>query len=519
MGDTLDWWLQDGDWYDRKQQKAIRELERSTAHARSQTRSLQQRVDKNQASLTRRVDQLERALRAVVELEDVREELNQHVPAALVRRYARSVVMAISGLNSPHSSAPIPDAPSDVAGYWLAPATRWAASLLSPDLDQEALAEAQRRDALRSDLFVVSLAAISDQSIDSSSSLARLLSTPFEVFDWQRELWCEIARGRFGPDAHASLVSVLAPLAANVTRDHLSAAAIGASSVARPIESGRRLAALAQRIAPTATSELAQPVDGDISESDEPISSRDDRIAELLAVIVDEGAPGEVEVLDSMSDIRRVLADDAAMKPPKRRVVDDSVSAPLALLLADLGSENAALRAVAVEVLAEEITDWAHDLHDAAATAAAPTTAVDVFGHNIAITAAAVDESEYIEHIEAAHPLEPAPTISPVGLVGLATTLVGALLVTLAGLIGVVLALVGIAVVGWAGRKFVQQRMSVQRSAARRDAAQRRCVHQVNEATKRIAVQTADFEAVTSTIDGSLARILSRLERGAQVPA
>lgn len=513
MGDTLDWWAQGGDWYDRKQQKAIGELERSNARARSQTRSLQRQVEQNQASLTKRVDQLERALRAVVELEDVREELNEHVPAALVRRHARSVVMAVSGLGSVANPSAPPEAPADVPGYWLAPAARWAASLVTSRPDHSPLDDARRRDPVRTDLFVVALSAITEHSIDDSAALDRLLAGPFDVTDWQRELWMAMAAGRFGSPVRASLIGELRIAAESVTREQLSVAVLEKSAASKPVESGRRLAALSQKLVPR----MLPPESSESDDSTTPAEdagggvARNDRLAELLAVIVEEGAPGEVAVLDSMTDIRRVLADDAAMQPPERRVVDDTIGEPIALLLADLGGTDADLRDVAIDVFAADMAAWAEELHAAAASASTPTTMVDVFGQNVEIAGDGVDESTWSGYVDAAHPVEPSPRVSPAGVVGALVVVVGLLFVPIIGPLGLVIAVAGAALAGWTAWTYWQRRDSAQRSAARRAAARKRSALQIEEATKRIVDESVEFELVAATIDASLERIADRV--------
>lgn len=495
MGDTFDWWLQGGDWYDRKQQRAIQDLERSNARARSQTRSLQKRVEENQASLTRRVDRLERALRAVVELEDIREELNEHVPAALVRRHARSVVMKASGL-ADGGAAPWPEPPADVPGYWLAPAARWADAIGESPANSEMLQEAYRRDPVRTDLFVVALSSMIGRPVAGSDDLERLVARELQVTDWQREVWLATAQRRFGDEARDALIDRLRQVADGVSRDRLGVVLPQAIRAGGPTESGRRLAALADHIAPDAPASHA---------------SGSDRLAELLAVIVDEGAPGEVAVLDSMVDIRRVLADDAAVQPPDRRVVDEVVGEPLALLLGDLGGSDRDLRELAVDVFGPDLLAAAEDLHAVAANAPAPVTMVDVFGHGVQISGAVPTESDWVEHVEAAHPVESPPTVPPFGVVGVLVLLAGLLLVPLAGSVGVLVALVGAAVAGWFAWSHVRQREVAQRSIARREAARRRSQRQIEEAARRIAAESADLDAARSGIDESLDRVVARV--------
>lgn len=518
MGETLDWWLQGGDWYDRKQQRAIDSLASSNARARAETRTLHKQVSQNQASLQKRVDRLERALQAVVELEDVREELNEHVPAALVRRHARSLVMAISGLGGGDSAARILDAPTDVPEYWLAPASEWAASLLTDQPDQSSLETARRRDPVRTDLFVMSLAAVSDRPIDVSEVLDRQLAAPLQVTDWQREMWTAIAAGRFGSGIRGVLIERLRSAADEVTRDRVGLALLGASAPAGPVESARQLASLARALdshvvegsdSDTTSDRRATPTGGDESDRE---NERNDRLAELLAVVVDEGAPGEVEVLDSMLDIRRILAADAAVQFPDRRDVGAVVGEPVALLLADLGGPDPDLRDVAIDVFADEIASLAKDLHSSAETATPPSEVVDVFGHRVEVTGLDVDESAFIEHVHAAHPLEPPPRMSPIGIVGAVMLLVGLLAIPLAVAAGTIVAVVGVAGIGWGWWSFSERRNAAQRSSARRTAAHQRAVTHVQTATRRVAAEASEQAAAMSTIDESLMRVVRRVE-------
>lgn len=89
MGEFLEWWLTGGDWYDWRQKQRIDDLAAGHEIERSRLSSTLRAATTQSENLGQRIDRLERAVGAIIQLEDTRDDLTAFAGAAAARRYAR----------------------------------------------------------------------------------------------------------------------------------------------------------------------------------------------------------------------------------------------------------------------------------------------------------------------------------------------------------------------------------------------------------------------------------------------
>lgn len=422
MGDTFDWWWMGGDYYDRKQQRALDDL--AASHAQSDARMRRSLAEQRQAntSLATRVEQLERALAAVIALEDVREELTQHADAALVRRYARDVVAqlaAFGGVPSPTTLT----VPLDVAGYWLHPAAQALDAELHGDGEaaRALFDQARSRDPHATDVFSAALAGIRGPGTLPPGVGERLWGDTEIVSVDERVLWGAVATGRLGQDARQALIASLRTragfaedpeAAGRFMTDVLKVPAAGGSD---PVAAGRALASIAELVgaprtlaAPrledtttvtvTSTSTATDPATSDpvtsAPSTTQPTTTTSipaDSLAELLATTVVRGAPDEQATIRRMQDIRAVLFQAGIGAPQPSRDGDRDAGTVTELLAEDLTGttdtpEARARRRLALEVVATELAPLSQAWHRQVTTAEPISSAtVRVEGSDVTI--------------------------------------------------------------------------------------------------------------------------------------
>ena len=207
-GDDWRWYLGDRDYYLRDRTEA---LASELAHAASRERSERHRLAKRQGSLEERLDRLTDDVHRLVELSDLRDELDYFADHEAVRRRVRSALVAME-LLGPSGRPMAPGATfelrDDTVDYWLAPATRSLPRVVAgaEPADDPDVVEARRRDPERTDRFLALVLGLTGQGERVAALVPALLGPVVDgrVSGAQRALWLAAAAGAFGPDARQS---------------------------------------------------------------------------------------------------------------------------------------------------------------------------------------------------------------------------------------------------------------------------------------------------------------------------
>ncbi|MBZ2197736.1 hypothetical protein [Occultella gossypii] len=528
MGDLFAWWLGGGDWYDLQQRRRIEDLE--VAHHASQS-AMRRQMQRTTTDLATRVNQLENALVAVVDLEDTREQLTEHADAAATRRFAREVVAALPALGGPGGVdrvAAVP--PPDVPGYWLHPASRALSAELDPGVGdpQALLAEARRRDTFQTDQTIVCLAAMTGRPERAYPLLPSMYPSTDQVTDDELLIWRAVATGRFGEPARAGLVDALRQVVRvdEALVGEIEQIAIGTQRDSGPpaVDGGRRLEKLHGWVESIVTAPATQAP----GES----ASTDDALADQLALLITRGAPGEEAILRRMVQIRGALAaigvsDGPALPPTPDHTAVGSVrqtvlgdldlqpSGPkwrLRMLGGDGGDADAPPnpehRRVALRIVAPAVEQLAGRL--AGQTRTAPPESADVrVGHGVTVTVTPTGptSSTWQKQVMTTPP-RPAwrrPTAIGLGVAAIAFVLLG---IQSPGLI----ALAVIAAIG-AGVVFFQDRQEAARLSAEAQSQRQRAERQIQDAQEQLRKATEDSAAAAAAADTHHQSIVTWLER------
>ncbi|CAM3692583.1 hypothetical protein OCAE111667_22295 [Occultella aeris] len=527
MGDLFAWWLGGGDWYDLQQRRRIDDLE--VAHHASQS-AMRRQMQRTTTDLATRVDQLENALVAVVDLEDTREQLTEHADAAATRRFAREVVATIPALRSGGADRVPGDPPPDVPGYWLHPASRALAAELDPGAgDPEGLlAEARRRDTFQTDQTIVCLAAMTGRPERAYPLLPSMYPSTDQVTDDELLIWRAVASGRFGVPACAGLVDALRQVVRvdEALVGRIEEIAIGARRDSGPaaVDAGRALEQLHGWVESIVTAPPTQAP----GES----ASTDDALADQLALLITRGAPGEEAILRRMVQIRSALAaigvsDGPALPPTPDHTTVGSVrqtvlgdldvqpSGPkwrLQMLGGDGADPNAPPnpehRRVALRVVAPAVEQLARRL--VGQTRTAPPESADVrVGHGVTVTVTPTGptSSTWQKQVMTTPP-RPAwrrPTGIGLGVVAIALVLLG---LQSTGWI----ALAVIAAIG-AGTVLLQDRQEAARSSTEAQSQRQRAERQIQDAQEQLRKASEDSAAAAVAGDTLQQGIVTWLER------
>lgn len=514
MGEMLDWWLSGGDWADLKQNRRIEEIEASHA---AQVASVRSTLSRQTSAIDARVDRLERALLAFVELEDTRAVLQEFADAAAARRYARDIAQRLLGGDAP---ARPPAPPADLPGYWLTPAIKAVVADLYPGTDDAAAlrTEARARDDVQAELFDVLAAALGAPDGGQGADVERWLPRAAELTRAQLIIGTEVARGRFGATARVALVERLCTL-----RDDPSVRAALATALPELAEwsnadpaprsgSGRAGDGPAVRAAERAAADLARlaaMVAAPTAAAPTPAGVRDDPLAELLAVLINEGAPGEAPVIQRMAAIRASLAGVGVPGPPAVQSTSDGAGNVGAVLAGWLAARaDPALHAVALEVLAPLIADAA-TLRERAAGADVPETSeVSVAGRLVAVGPDGSAETAW-QGAAAGTVAAPPPWAAPAAAaLGAVTVVAGVLAVAFAPAWWVLAVVAGAAAAGtWWWLRRARLDVRSRRGLAVADG-QRRIDEEANalrRARARAATRTAEVREARAAIDAAAA--------------
>jgi hypothetical protein len=310
-----------------------------------------------------RLKRLTTAFDAFVELSDIRFDLIGFADAAEVRRHAGQVLAALASSETP------PAAGREVPAYWLGPATEAVSSLIAGSVDENALAEAMRRDEVRTSIFLcLALAALGRRNEVRTQWLDAAfgkLADDGTVTRVQRALWTAAARGGFGIDGQNAIVtrlqvpSTAAPQrwAGHVKERGGRAVATGPnfkeiSSQTKARAELSQLRAAVETI--TGDTSVLEP-DGDLAYAagDKPDP---DSTSAVLRLLISEGSEPERASLARVAELRTQIT---ASGETSTGAIDDPAGAIDKLLTEDLGNADephlaaTALRVVSSGVLAD----------------------------------------------------------------------------------------------------------------------------------------------------------------------
>lgn len=362
------------------------------ARLSGQIRSTDGRIN----ALAARVEGLSQAFDAFLEASELRRECDRYWAAAAVRAFVRAHIGALTG-----SGDPLPSAAGvvDVPGYWLPPAVQGLVGLLGQGGGRdtgadagERLAEAGRRDAHRTAVFLVGVLGARGAGTEAEPWLAAALPPAgdgAQVTLAARYLWLAYASGVHGPAGRATLSEWLGGLAASVSPDDLekALAMVGSSpEVPSPHSDSPRARNLRSqaiedslRRASAAAGSLAalrDALSGTSSTADAAPATPDPTPEVLLTALIEEGSAPEAELLRK-AEALEARARRSAQREGSRQPIawDMSVGGAADLLLADLfdTAEAAAVRrTTALTALARPLAALADTL--LARTADLPAT-------------------------------------------------------------------------------------------------------------------------------------------------
>ncbi|MFV0252276.1 MAG: hypothetical protein ACK5H2_02960 [Beutenbergiaceae bacterium] len=364
-----------GDSFDRRQQREMQALAASQARTAAALRNKLNEARSRSDSLKARVVRLEAAVIALAQLEDLRAVIENASDAASTRRYARDVLAQIPALGRVASTHTV-QVPPDLPDYWLHPAVRSLQSALADDdeLRREHANEARQRDPVRSGLFFAAVGMLRGVAV-ADDDLAPLWPTSDRMSRFQRQIWRAAANGHLGVTARASLVSGLRWVVSEEP-------ALG--EVARQLDLGspRGNDEESAMVALTRLRELI----GEITElgptevgSDESAVLAD--IPELLADVINAGAPSEEQMISQIAEIRDALsAVGASSRLTGSATMDEESLSVSTTLLQDLANgDEPGLRWVAVSVYRDSIMAYARELATRAQRSPASSGSVRLF--------------------------------------------------------------------------------------------------------------------------------------------
>lgn len=520
MGEFLEWWLTGGDWYDWRQKQRIDDLAAGHEIEQSRLSSKLRAATTQSENLGQRIDRLERAVGAIIQLEDTRGDLTAFAGAAAARRYARDVVSTLRGIGHEYDGRAI-DVPPDVPGYWLHPAVVGLdASLAGRSGEaEEAFAQAARRDPTSTAIFRACVDAVREWPA-RTPSLSQVWPSGRAWSADQRAMWLGVADGRYVQAVEDELAAVIGRSLQVARTDGDAGVAVGddlrprlvAALLARPdaemppLAAARLLARLRAMVDEiVGGAEAGAPGGLSAGPADPPLPPADDPLAELLARVVSRGAPEEQPVIERMMAMWSVLGELGVVAPEVTEQPTDVPAGDVAdLLVADLWGENdRSARRFAARVAAEPIARMAESLTEQAKRPVATETAVDLArGVRVTVTAKGATGTSWKGHI-AGNNAQP-ETRSTGMIVAVGVALLGAVLglavhpgwsvLTVAALI------VAIALYASARR----DRLGAQREAGERaNTAQRR----IDEASRQVASAQREAEAGAAGAERDLGAI------------
>ncbi|TNM38256.1 hypothetical protein FHP29_13255 [Nocardioides albidus] len=504
--------MSDNYWTDRRQDRRIEEAEAQLEAERRQRSRLAEQMRAQQGNTQAQLERLTRALVALVEHEDIRSELGQYADAAACRRYAREVVSTVvaTGGAALRGSAE----PADVPGYWLAAAARGVAATARGEAAGAALlAEAAQRDPGRTALFLALLGALTRDPRWVAERTDGVLPDAVSVTQAQREVWLAAADGRLPAALTDALRTALASRVAatgDAGPDEIAAWLEG------QVESGPSLLACERAAAQLEVLHRVLTTGADTEqEAAAPASAEpapEDPLADCLRSLLDEGSPGEAEILDRMALARadmgfldeRITAD----RPTWNAAAGDVLS----LLLTDLAAPTTSGRyAVARHALAPVLREIADELAQQAAVPAPDTRSVEAAGGDVTVDRDGAPgdwQQRVTAGFDRLHPQDRRTLPIGLGLIGL-----GAVCCLLGLVSGGFVLLGGLAVCvggGLALSAVVKRRERDRRRAQTVESTGRQIEQQaavVREQTERSAAAAARADELRRSVAGSLSLV------------
>ncbi|MCR1781181.1 hypothetical protein KVF89_01420 [Nocardioides carbamazepini] len=510
-------------WGDWKQDQRIEEAEAQLAAERRARNRLAEQMRAQQGNTQAQLDRLTRALVALVEHEDIRSELGQYADAAACRRYAREVVSTVVATGGAALRASLE--PADVPGYWLAAAARGVAATARGEAGGAALLEeAALRDRGRTALLLTLIGALTRDPRWAPAPDEGVLPDALVVTHAQRQAWLAIAEGRL-PAAFAEA------LAEALGRQVTATGSAGPDEVAAWLE-GRvpadRHALSAEKAAaqlevlhqvlstgvPSAAPEAAEPSATEPAAGGAVPEAPEDPMADCLRSLIDEGSPGEAEILDRMATARADMGFLDERVAVDARIWNASAGDVLSLLLRDLGEPVADGRyAVARRVLAPVLGAIGDELVQQAAAPAPGARTVEVVGEVLTVDregARADWQQRVMTGFDRRHPLDRRLLPTGIGLLGLGA--VGCLLGAVSGgflLLGLLALGAGAGLVVGAllkRRRLDRSRTSTVAETARQIDQEAAAVRDDGERSAAAAARAAELHR---SVSGSLATVPS----------
>lgn len=356
------------DWYtENRQNRALEDLRDQMAAASSEASSLRSRLSQVQGTMETRLQRLTTAFDAFVELSDIRESLIGFADAAEVRRHAGQVLAALASGETPTRVG------HDVPAYWLAPAVEAIRGLAAGTLEEAQLAEAMKRDELRTSTFLcLALAALGRRNEVRAEWLGTAfgqLAADGTVTRTQRALWTAAARGGFGAEGQHWIVTQLkvdsagAQRWAAVVKERATGLPVSAAppfkEFSTQFKAGADLSRLRAGVeAITGDTSVLEP-DGALAYAagDKPDP---DSTSALLRLLISEGSEPEREMLARVGELRAKVTNGTA---PSNGALSDSAGKLGELIAADLGkADEPHLAATALRVVASVVLDDAEEL-------------------------------------------------------------------------------------------------------------------------------------------------------------
>jgi hypothetical protein len=353
------------DWADYRQNRQIRDLQddlervsSSLASAHSSNRRLQSELSKVTGSIEQRLNRISAAFDAFVELSDLRMTLALFDEHARVRHRARQLF----------GEHPLPGELCDVDGYWLAPAVL---AITEGHPATEALELARTRDPRRAALFQV-LATVLLARPDASPLADALPELEANIPMYQRALWLVAADGFLPGDAKNLVLRRGTEFVATLTDDDRRKEVIAWQLAIRPERDDnlpRALSPAKELITALDACERITVLRHWVATGleEKPADEVDPIVKKTLALLIDEGSPLELPLLQRERELRKIIenttgdTEDSWESPtgtvvallrqdvedaehPGRKALAIRISAPLILEAADRLAEQTRVR-------------------------------------------------------------------------------------------------------------------------------------------------------------------------------
>jgi len=342
MASEWRWYFGNRDYYLRDKTE---ELANQMAAAAARARSERFRLAKQHGTLEERLNRLTDDVHRLVELSDLRDELDFFADNEAVRRRVRAALVAMELLGpsgrpmAPHSTIDLRD---DAVDYWLGPATRALPRVLDgadPATDPD-VTEARRRDPERTDRFLALVLTLAGDGARAGALVPALfgLVADGQVSGMQRALWLAAAGGALGPDARTAVAAWLRDQVAALSEpaaadgERWRARALGEPAQAAllkrlprqvaeiyegPLRAAWRLEAVMAAMTAAAAAWSEPPAGGRIDDTTRA------QLQGALVTLVDEGAPAEAPLLRRAEALRRQLRTEGEAATGARPLLPD----------------------------------------------------------------------------------------------------------------------------------------------------------------------------------------------------